>query len=454
MTVYLFVGPTLARREIGMLCDFTCLPPAAQGDVYHLASARPRAIGIIDGYFDGVPAVWHKEILWALTQGIHVFGSASMGALRAAELHSFGMHGVGDIFEAYRGGELEDDDEVAVLHGPAEAGYVAMSEPMVNVRATLEQAERAGVIAAAARAALTERAKSLFYQERTWTEILRVPEPSDSLRGQLGRLRDWLPAGRVDRKALDARAMIAAMQAFLGGNPAPVRPAFAFEWTDMWDAVAASPARGAAAGDGGSGTEEDWVLDELRLDEGAFESVRQRALLRRLARDRRAPEPPAVDPAALRSSEQRLRARLALFRKADVQRWCDENSLTLEDFERLVEDEARLTTIEADLDGVLGRDLLDQLRLDGDYGGFRSRAREKRAALVAAGREDATPIDCGLAPIALVAWYFETRIGRAMPEDVAGYARRLGYRKAPDFYRALARERLYSEQGKVGADRK
>ena len=44
---------------------------------------RPRAIGIIDGYFQQVPSVWHKEILWAMAQGVHVFGSASMGALRA-----------------------------------------------------------------------------------------------------------------------------------------------------------------------------------------------------------------------------------------------------------------------------------------------------------------------------------------------------------------------------------
>src|SRR5215470_18896878 len=119
MSVYVFVGPTLPPVEIAAVLDAVCLPPVAQGDVYRLVGARPRAIGIIDGYFDGVPAVWHKEILWALTQGIHVFGSASMGALRAAELHPFGMQGVGSIFEAYRSGELEDDDEVAVLHGPA-----------------------------------------------------------------------------------------------------------------------------------------------------------------------------------------------------------------------------------------------------------------------------------------------------------------------------------------------
>jgi len=60
-----------------------------------------------------------------MAQGIHVFGAASIGALRAAELDVFGMRGIGDIYEAFRDGLLEDDDEVAVLHGPEELGYAA-----------------------------------------------------------------------------------------------------------------------------------------------------------------------------------------------------------------------------------------------------------------------------------------------------------------------------------------
>ena len=231
MTTYVFVGPTLPRAEIGTLCDFVCLPPAAQGDVLHLAKARPRAIGIIDGYFDGVPAVWHKEILWALTQGIHVFGSASMGALRAAELHQFGMRGVGRIFEAFLADELEDDDEVAVMHGPAATGYVTLSEPMVNIRATLESAERAGIVTAAMRAALIERGKNLFYQERTWERVLAGDGAVGPFASEMQTLREWLPTGRIDRKRLDAREMIAAMREFLAGDPGPMQAAFKFEWT-------------------------------------------------------------------------------------------------------------------------------------------------------------------------------------------------------------------------------
>ena len=153
MKACVFIGPSLVRSEIEA-AGVVCLPPVALGDVYRVAQSKPRAIGIVDGYFEGVPSVWHKEILWAMAQGIHVFGSASMGALRAAELHAFGMRGVGRIFEWYCDGTLEDDDEVAVLHGPAEAGYVALSEPMVNIRTTLADAQQQKVITAQTRTLL------------------------------------------------------------------------------------------------------------------------------------------------------------------------------------------------------------------------------------------------------------------------------------------------------------
>ena len=167
MSVYVFLGPTLPAAEARRELKAVYLPPVSQGDVYRAAARGARALGIIDGYFDRVPAVWHKEILWAMAQGIPVYGSASMGALRAAELAAFGMEGVGKVFEAYRNGALEDDDEVAVVHGPAESGYRAVSEAMVNLRATLAAAADAGVIRARTQAALEAIAKGLFYPERS-----------------------------------------------------------------------------------------------------------------------------------------------------------------------------------------------------------------------------------------------------------------------------------------------
>src|SRR5262249_15624446 len=117
MIAILFVGPTLTGRDLALPEGFVVLPPAEQGDIFRATrDLRPTAIGLIDGYFDGAPAVWHKEILWAMAGGVAIYGSASMGALRAAELCSLGMIGVGRIFEAYRDGLLDADDEVALLH--------------------------------------------------------------------------------------------------------------------------------------------------------------------------------------------------------------------------------------------------------------------------------------------------------------------------------------------------
>ncbi len=145
MKVTVFAGPTIDAATIGSYIDAEVLGPASFGDVYRVARRRVDAIAIIDGYFDRVAAVWHKEVLWAMSEGVHVFGAASMGALRAAELADFGMVGIGEVFRAYQSGELEDDDEVAVVHGSADAGYSGGSEAMVNIRASMRRAVVDGV---------------------------------------------------------------------------------------------------------------------------------------------------------------------------------------------------------------------------------------------------------------------------------------------------------------------
>src|SRR6185295_3385107 len=103
MSIHIFCGPTLSAEEGCRVLTAAFFPPASHGDIYRatLSPHPPRIIGVIDGAFRTVPAVRHKEILWAMTEGIHVFGAASMGALRASELADFGMIGVGEIFQRY-----------------------------------------------------------------------------------------------------------------------------------------------------------------------------------------------------------------------------------------------------------------------------------------------------------------------------------------------------------------
>lgn len=254
MKVYVFLGPTLSEQEAAQELEAVYLPPAAQGDVYRAALRGPDAIGIVDGYFAHAPSIAHKEILWAMAQGIRVYGSASMGALRAAELAPFGMRGVGAIFEAFARGELEDDDEVAVAHATAELAHRAQSEPLVDMRATLRGALEAGVIDVATHDALVAVAKGMFYPDRSYAALLASAR--DLPARELDALRAWLPTGRVHAKRTDALAMLRAMRADLAREREPFRVRYVFQHTDAWENVSRR-VLARAAGEGSS-------LDALR----------------------------------------------------------------------------------------------------------------------------------------------------------------------------------------------
>ncbi len=237
MTAYIFAGPSLPPAARAHLPGVVWLPPAAQGDLYRAARTGPAAIGLIDGYFGSVASVWHKEILWALEHGIYLYGAASIGALRAAELAAFGMHGIGAIFAAYRDGTFEDDDEVALLHGPAETGYLPLSEPMVNFRSSFAAAVRVNVLTEAQSALLILGAKALFYQERCLPAVIAAAErrglPADVAAG----LGAWWPCGRVDQKRLDALALQQRIADHLANPPPPFAPTWRLARTAQWEAA-------------------------------------------------------------------------------------------------------------------------------------------------------------------------------------------------------------------------
>ncbi|MFP2912379.1 TfuA-like protein, partial [Pyxidicoccus sp. 3LFB2] len=235
MKVFIFTGPTLRPDEARATLDAIYLPPVQQGDVYRAAREGPVAIGIIDGFFEHVPAVWHKEILWALSEGIHVFGASSMGALRAAELSAFGMEGVGEIFAAFHRGELEDDDDVAVAHGASEDGWRPLSEAMVNISATLSAAWLGQVVREETRNTLERVAKSLFYMERAWPVVLARGAREGVPASELEALKAWLPTGRVDQKKADALALLRTMRERLDAGLSPKKVAFPFQHTDAWE---------------------------------------------------------------------------------------------------------------------------------------------------------------------------------------------------------------------------
>ena len=211
MKPVVFVGPTLDVAAARQILDAEFRPPARQADILRAISEGVRAIGLVDGYFEQVPAVWHKEILLALAEGIPVFGAASMGALRAAELSPFGMQGVGRIFEDFRSGELEDDDEVAIQHGPSETNYLSLSDAMVNIRATVAAVHRAGVIDSPTSERLLQLAKPRFYKQRSFRQLVEDARGDNLDQQQVQAFARWLETGKVDQKRIDAVTMLKTM---------------------------------------------------------------------------------------------------------------------------------------------------------------------------------------------------------------------------------------------------
>lgn len=229
MKACVFLGPSISIAEVpDGICVF---PPATMGSVFSAVEEGFSTIGLVDGLFGNVPSVWHKEILYALSRNCRVLGAASMGALRASELHSFGMRGVGTVYQLYRRGLLRDDDEVCVCHAPAEFDYIALSHPMVNLRLTARRMARKNIISTAQEKKFIHQMKNVFFADRTTTcvvdGLLNVMGTSDSF-GTNKTLSDMY----YDAKAADAKRLLSAL--LIPDNQCTYPLAWNFPITSHW----------------------------------------------------------------------------------------------------------------------------------------------------------------------------------------------------------------------------
>lgn len=207
----MFGGPSLYGLNGPAVLRADYRPPVRRGDVYRLIATGVSTIALIDGVFHNEPSVWHRELLEAIHSGIRVIGAASMGALRAAELQGLGMEGHGTVFRWYRDGIVTRDDEVAVQHAGAADGYRMLSEPLVNIRATLSRLRKLGVIDDAESRCLVDFSAALYYPQRSLMGLLE----SSLCRGwpvsRRERVATELQVNRCDIKRADARSLLFAL---------------------------------------------------------------------------------------------------------------------------------------------------------------------------------------------------------------------------------------------------
>jgi len=211
--IIVFLGPSLEQSAAEKILPAEYRPPAKRGDLLAAVHDGATIIGLVDGVFHQESAVAHREILTAIKKGVGVVGASSMGALRAAEMDTLGMVGIGAIYQMYKTGELESDDEVALVFDPSSG--LALSEPLINIRFTLKRAREEGIIDAAAHDALLSSARSVFYPQRTYRTI--VSQAGDTIDAKTReRFLVWVETGQCDQKREDAVAALEYIRKIAG----------------------------------------------------------------------------------------------------------------------------------------------------------------------------------------------------------------------------------------------
>jgi hypothetical protein len=213
--VLVFLGPSLARGEAERHAPGAVfMPPITRGALEPFLRRPPRAVGIVDGEFYQRLAISPKEILPLLDAGVPVFGSSSMGALRAVELEPHGMVGIGTIFEQFRSGALDADDEVAMTFCPETLR--PLSEPLVNMRVALAAALAQRVLTGKEAGTLIEAMQRVYFPDRT-VHLLHATADALLGAGRSDALRAWWP-NAPNAKAADAVALLRRMAAVPGAS--------------------------------------------------------------------------------------------------------------------------------------------------------------------------------------------------------------------------------------------
>jgi hypothetical protein len=323
---------------------------------------------------------------------------------------------------------------------------------MVNIRATLAQAEAEGVLRTEALTALEVIGKALFFPHRRWPTLLEAArkEKNAATEKELSKFERWLPDHAIDQKRQDALEMLSAMQMALAASE-PTQPRFRFEWTHFWDNLVATIAdESSQLGSGDLSTKN--LLDELRLQGlAAYEGARLQAMLRMLADNEARRTGSEMTKEAMQAASTRLRTSLSLFSRDQLMSWVARNDLDDRSFERLVREEAQLSLLAETSPRLLDRFLIDELRLSGAYEALATRARLKAEGISDAdvGGGDPWP-GSGPDRLRLRLWFFEECLGEAIPEDMEAFARALGLSSANEFDRVLLHEWLYCKGEGVG----
>lgn len=210
----IFIGPSLNHDKARRIFQADYRAPAKKGDLmmlltsYSNSTEEPNStnfVGLVDGLFlQDYPPTPIEVYQLLSNKNFHVVGGASIGALRAIELEKFGMVGIGKIFELFRNGATDADDEVAVTFQQGAGGDI-QSEAMIDIRFNLFVACRKQIITDRVKRAIAKTAKSIYFPYRNYTHVLeqtRLDFPE--LSTQLDSFSAYINENRLSLKEHDA----------------------------------------------------------------------------------------------------------------------------------------------------------------------------------------------------------------------------------------------------------
>ena len=213
-----FLGPSLKLDKAKKIINAEFKPPAKKGDFIKLSlMSETRKVVLIDGVFLQDYPPTPIEVFQVISKSnFKVYGASSIGALRAVELEKFGMEGIGKIFELYKKGIINSDDEVAVTF---DSDYNLISEAMIDIRYNIFLAWKHQIIDKETKQIMTKLAKRIYFPYRSYDNIIEKSlDLFPSNRKFILKFKDYILSNRISLKELDALTTLKYVSSLIEKN--------------------------------------------------------------------------------------------------------------------------------------------------------------------------------------------------------------------------------------------
>lgn len=205
--IKIYAGLSLSQSELAaLLPEAEFHQPIERYDLLKDIDLGYNVVGIIDGKFQQSLAVNSSEILDAIRCGLKMYGSSSMGALRAAEMAHFGMIGCGAIYEFVKKSPIFQDDYLGQSFNSE--NLAASSVPYIDLHFELERKVASGAISGHHGEMMRHAYSEIFYPQRNQQALKFALKEKSATDSNLEKAIEILFQNFQSQKNIDAVKMV------------------------------------------------------------------------------------------------------------------------------------------------------------------------------------------------------------------------------------------------------